>query len=554
MAGNTSNLTFKLFGKDVSASKAFRGVGSTAGGLSRGLGGLGAAFAGIGTAAVIAGTAVAIDFGKTSVDAFLDAQKSQAAFEFSMEKAKGLKVYTGRIDGLSQSLALKTKYDDDATKSAAALLSRFNLTGKQLERTIPLVQDYASATGVDLNTAASAVGKSLLGNTKALKTLGIAYKPTGDKAKDYANIMALLQKKVGGFAEREGKSAAGQAEILKNQFGELQEQVGSYLVPILSKLTQIGIKVVGWLSTAAGAVKIFFDAFTGNSELNEFDGNLQTINNAGIAFREVWDKVAGWVMGTLVPGIQNLAAAFMENVWPAIVTVAGMIAENLQPVIETLADFWTNTLLPGIQDLIPIVQKVATWIGIVVGALLVAVSWIVGKVAPVFFNVLGGAIRFVIAVLGKVVGAIQWAIDHWGEFIAFCKAIPGKIADAFKGLVSIITAPFRLAFNSIAALWNNTVGKLSFGVPDWVPGMGGKGWDVPDIPMLGDGGIVTRPTLALIGERGAEAVIPLSGRSRGAGGVTINITQPLGTPQQIGRVVLDAMRQAQGSGRAVINF
>ena len=67
------------------------------------------------------------------------------------------------------------------------------------------------------------------------------------------------------------------------------------------------------------------------------------------------------------------------------------------------------------------------------------------------------------------------------------------------------------------------------------------------------GGIVTRPTVALIGESGAEAVVPL-GRGGGMGGVNVYITQPLGTPQQIGRVVLDAMRQAQGSGRAVINF
>jgi len=55
-------------------------------------------------------------------------------------------------------------------------------------------------------------------------------------------------------------------------------------------------------------------------------------------------------------------------------------------------------------------------------------------------------------------------------------------------------------------------------VPDWVPKMGGKGWDVPDIPMLAKGGIVTRPTLALIGEAGPEAVVPLNGRY---GGTTV---------------------------------
>lgn len=547
MAGNSSSLTFRLFGKDVSASKAFKGVEKTGTSVSRSLGGLGTAFAGIGTAAVVAGTAIAVDFGKQSVDAFMDAQRSQAAFEFSMQKAPGLAKYTSSIDALSQKLALKTKYDDDATKSAAALLSRFNLTGRQLQQTIPLVQDYASATGVDLNTAAVSVGKALLGNTKALKTLGIAYKPTGDKAKDYANIMGLLQKKVGGFAEKEGKSAAGQAEILKNQFGELKEQVGSYLVPVLVNLTKLGIKLVGWLSTAAGAVKIFFDAFAGNSELNEFDGKLRMVNNAGIALREVWDTVFAWVTGTLIPAIKNIADAFMQNVWPAIVMVANLIAQNLQPVIESLKDYWTNTLLPGIKDLIPILQTVGRWVGVVVGALLVAASWIIGKVAPVLINVLGGAIRFTIAVLGKVVEAIQWAIDHWGDFIAFVKKIPGFISAAFSGLVNIITAPFRTAFNSIAWLWNHTVGALSFGVPDWVPGLGGRGWDVPDIPQLAKGGIVTRPTIALIGERGPEAVVPLS---RGGGmGTVIQINVQGDTdPNAAARRIIRIINEARASG------
>ena len=94
-------------------------------------------------------------------------------------------------------------------------------------------------------------------------------------------------------------------------------------------------------------------------------------------------------------------------------------------------------------------------------------------------------------------------------------------------------------FNAIAKVWNNTVGKLSFKIPSWVPGIGGKGFDVPNIPMLANGGIVTQPTLALIGEKGPEAVIPLD-RNRGpqtATNVTINVNG--GDPQS----VVDALRR-----------
>jgi hypothetical protein len=56
------------------------------------------------------------------------------------------------------------------------------------------------------------------------------------------------------------------------------------------------------------------------------------------------------------------------------------------------------------------------------------------------------------------------------------QAIPGiLINEAFGGIFSIMTWPFRTAFNFIADAWNNTIGRLSWSVPGWVPGIGGKG-------------------------------------------------------------------------------
>jgi hypothetical protein len=86
------------------------------------------------------------------------------------------------------------------------------------------------------------------------------------------------------------------------------------------------------------------------------------------------------------------------------------------------------------------------------------------------------------------------------------------------------------------------VGKLSFKFPGFVPGLGGKGFDVPNIPLLAQGGIVTSPTLAMIGEgAGPEAVIPLSRMNEfgmgGGGNVTIHVNG--GDPQ----AVVDALRR-----------
>jgi hypothetical protein len=98
-------------------------------------------------------------------------------------------------------------------------------------------------------------------------------------------------------------------------------------------------------------------------------------------------------------------------------------------------------------------------------------------------------------------------------------------------VADVISAPFKAAFRAVAWLWNNTIGKLSFTMPD-IPGVPGRGkkFSMPQIEMLAEGGIVTSPTLAMIGEGGEpEAVIPLSKLgSMGSGGggtnITVNVT------------------------------
>jgi hypothetical protein len=114
----------------------------------------------------------------------------------------------------------------------------------------------------------------------------------------------------------------------------------------------------------------------------------------------------------------------------------------------------------------------------------------------------------------------------------------GTTIEGFKAMLNIVKA----VFNGIASAWNNSVGKINFKVPSWVPGIGGKGFDMPNIPMLADGGIVTGPTLALIGEAGPEAVVPLD-RMGGMGGNNVTIHVNGGDPQSVVNALRTYMRQ-----------
>lgn len=68
--------------------------------------------------------------------------------------------------------------------------------------------------------------------------------------------------------------------------------------------------------------------------------------------------------------------------------------------------------------------------------------------------------------------------------------IPGLLKSAFSGLFNILTWPYRTAFNFIATAWNNTVGRLSWSVPSWVPGIGGQSISAPRLPKFHTGGVV----------------------------------------------------------------
>lgn len=239
-----SNVTLSMLvtAKD-DASGVFRRVGSAAGDVDKAHGRMArsaavakTAMAGLG----IAAAGAAVYFAKDSVQAYAEAEQSQLRLQAAYRKFPALANFG--INALRQynsTMQTKTIYDDDDLAMMQSRLAAFRLTGQQLREVTPLVADLATATGKDVVTAGESFGKALMGNTRALKAIGINYTMTGDRAKDYAAIVDRVRRKVGGLAQVEGKSAAGQLKILENLFGELQEQTGKALMPGLRELVKM---------------------------------------------------------------------------------------------------------------------------------------------------------------------------------------------------------------------------------------------------------------------------------------------------------------------------
>jgi hypothetical protein len=115
--------------------------------------------------------------------------------------------------------------------------------------------------------------------------------------------------------------------------------------------------------------------------------------------------------------------------------------------------------------------------------------------------------------------------------------------EILMGYFKILLGVYKGIFNGFASIWNNTIGKIEIKIPD-IKGLPGRGqtFGVPKIPMLAEGGIVVNGAqLAVIGEAGPEAVIPLDrmgefGNGGGGNNVTIHVNG--GDPQ----AVVDALR------------
>jgi vacuolar-type H+-ATPase subunit E/Vma4 len=125
------------------------------------------------------------------------------------------------------------------------------------------------------------------------------------------------------------------------------------------------------------------------------------------------------------------------------------------------------------------------------------------------------------------------------------------IVDGLQSELDKLTPKLMAKMDAIAAKMKRTV-TIDVFVSNKMAEITGR----LGIPAMADGGIVTGPTLALIGEQGSEAVIPLNqmGKMGGGGGaITVNVNGGLATSAEVGRAVVDAIRQFnQVSGPANI--
>jgi len=280
-------------------------------------------------------------------------------------------------------------------------------------------------------------------------------------------------------------------------------------------------------STVADALA---KAYQGNFKaLRSLTPEMATMIKEGASLNEVMD-VLGGTFGGATATAADTAAGKMK-----------ILSNSIGETKESIG----AALLPVVEAVLPILNKFAMWaqdnpqaflaIAGAIGA--VAAAIVVTNIAMALnpFALIAAGIALLVVALVTAYNKFEWFRDG-------IKAIVNTVIGFFAGMVNAAIG----AVNAIVSAYNSIPLLPDLPkVPNLpVPQIGGTPTQVAgrmNLPRLAEGGIVSSPTLALIGEAGPEAVVPLD-RMQSGGGITINVTGGLATSAEIGESVVNALR------------
>ena len=276
------------------------------------------AFVGLATAAGSAAFAI----GVTSVKAAIEDEKAQRNLQKTLENVIGAtEDQTAAVEDYITKQSLSLGISDEKLRPAYARLIRSTKDTAETQKALNLAMDISSATGKDLDSVASALGKAYDGNTASLGKLGLGIDSTILKSGDMDKITKTLGETFKGFAEQEANTVEGQFRRIGIAVDEAKESLGAALLPILEKIASFVNKEV------VPAIQGIVDGLTGKDSIREATikagGNLNLLKDdldssyeSGIGLGEALRNVAETIglTGTASGEANPEFSKFVDNI------------------------------------------------------------------------------------------------------------------------------------------------------------------------------------------------------------------------------------------------
>jgi hypothetical protein len=601
---NDTALTYSLYGKDVSASKALKNVGDEANKAHSHFANLKTTALGVfagnlltsGATALVGviGSAVtaAADYQKLGFQTAAVLKSTGNAANTSVEGIQKLASNLESLSGVDEALIINS---ENVLATFTKVSNGVGAGNDIFDQATKAALNMSSALGTDLQGSTIQIGKALNDPVKgitALSRAGVSFTKeqknqieamvaSGDTMGAQKLILGELKTEFGGAAEAAGKGFGGSMARLKDTVSDATRDIATKFLPTITNIAD------GLSSLLKGDMAGFHSKMKEiGDQAKEF--GISVINKLKEAWPKIKQQFAQWGMAAIT-WIQEAIPKYYEAYGKFVVALFGKITATLPGLLDKLAK-WRSAFfewVPGavsklLENISKLGAKLSEWIslhgadlvadlaqwaiafaGFVIKALpgllknlgkvIIAISkWIITDGVPMFiklsFNI-GKAI--IEGLLGGVSKSASGLTDKFSEIFDNIKA---KFSSIWSGMGNAVKQAFAGVSNIVKGFFNTYIGffnfiieklnKISVKLPSALGG-GSFGVDIPSIPMLASGGLVNSPTLAMIGEAGPEAVIPLSKMNAMSSGinVTINVTGSVVQERDLAVTVRDNIAQ-----------
>jgi len=471
--------------------------------------------------------------------------------------------YSGKLDESVKAAQAKAFSDDEARSSLSLLMAQTGDADEAMRR-LALAEDIARGANIPLEQAAKLTGKVTEENVNVFKKMGITLEAGASEAEAFA----ALQAKFGGQADTYAKSTAGQMEVAKIQMGELKEEAGGKLLPAMNKLTGVFMALPAPLQMGILGTKGLASALGPMSP-----ALMAIVPKLGMVIAGTWSHVTALIAQAAAMIAANLP--IVAAVAAIALLVAGIYllikhwddvtaaTKKFWEVIKELAGKFFDMLTGAFQAVLDFLKKHWPEIATILS----------GPFAPIVLLATDGfGVRS--ALMGAMDSVKTYVGDRINDIVGFFTGLPGRVSAALSALPDAISGGIKLGvnlaigyINTLAWGWELVINTLAglvnaipdFSIPGWVPKIGGKSFGIPEIPTialpridaLAQGGIVTRPTLALLGESGTEVVAPLGQIGGLRGGdiiVHVHVQGSILSENNLETVIADALRHGKFRG------
>ncbi len=315
---------------------------------------------------------------------------------------------------------------------------------------------------------------------------------------------------------------------LSTLFGPLQKLGGAILGPFSGILGKI-LPVVGVVMLIVSAVQILRDNLDkvrevigrvfGEAGLVVFDKVVAAISNIGNTIKNIFtDGNLGGARDFLInlfgeeaTGAIDGAITVIQTVWNILSGFIEFVNTYVRPIVEQLFNFIVQTVLPQIAQAFaewaPTIASVLQGLATVVSTIATAIMSAIQFLMPTIQNIISVALQTIQGVVSGALTAIKGIVDVFagiftGDWTRVWEGVKGIFSGVWNSLKSIASG----VLNGIIGLVNGVISGLNkLKIPDWVPGIGGKGINIPLLPTFAKGTKNT-PDTFIAGEAGAELV------------------------------------------------